>query len=509
MSIIRQVLIQHIRGQSKYSIVRDLGLAKATVDKYLRAIQADERGHEALLKLPDSELSQVIYGDKESSVCTRLKHLQDRFPAMEKRLSEVGMTRQYLWESYRKELPGGYAYSQFCMHFNRYLGQSKPVMHLEHKAGDKMFVDYAGKKLRVKSCFSDEYLDFEVFISILGASQYIYAEASPSQKLPDFINANANALAYYGGVPRGIAVDNLKSAIKRSCKYEATPNEAFSRFCNHYQTSALATRPYRPRDKALVENAVRLIYQWIYTRLGEERFVGLADVNKRIRELLDEVNDRLFQKRDYSRRDRFEQIDKDVLSPLPQEAFELKHYGRAKVQQNGHVLLGEDSHYYSVPYRYIGERCRLNYTARTVEVFLKGERIATHKRDPKRYGYTTRQEHLASHHQYVMRWNPELFMDQALMLGPDVLALVEGILDQSMHPEQGYKSCQGVLALKKRYGAERLNQACFRAVMYRRFSYGVVRNILEKSLDLEAEGPVLSQPHIPEHDNIRGSEYYQ
>jgi len=511
MSKLRQILTLKSTGHSNGEIKRILGMSKTTVLKYVHAADHLSQDYSALLSLSDQDLESVLLFREEPILSTRLSNLADRFSLMERELKRVGVTRWRLWTEYKSDYPEGYNYSRFCHYFRQWRKTQQAVMHFEHKAGDKLEIDYTGKKLEFVSWPDGEICEVEVFVAILSSSQYTYVEASPSQKSEDFISSTQNALHYFGGVPRGIVSDNLKSAVTLSSPYEPKINQTFEDFGNHYRTSILATRPIKPRDKPLVENAVAQVYRQIYAAMRNEVFHSLEELNTRIQELLPGYNSRHFQGKDHSRKDLFEQMEKQELASLPLYRFVIKHYVRVKVQQNCHVYLSEDKHYYSVPYRYIGQRVRVIYTRDQVEIFSHRQRIAYHLRDRKRFGYTSITEHLPSHHRYILGQSPEKFIKWASRIGVETQAMVKGILESRPHPEQAFKSCRGVLALAKKVGNDRVNQACKRAMSFHSYSYMTVKNILDKGIE-NLEEEQVSTPdssHIPDHPNIRGNQYYQ
>ena len=381
-------------------------------------------------------------------------------------------------------------------------------MRMEHKVGDKLYVDFAGERLTIVDKQTGEIQQVEIFVAILGASQLTYVEAVMSQQKEDFIGACENALHYYGGVPAAIVPDNLKSAVTKSSKYEPVLNESFADFAEHYSTTILPAMAYRPRDKALVENAVRIIYTRIYAKLNELVFFTLEELNSNILIALEEHNNLLLTGRNYSRRQQFEEVERSALEPLPPLRFELKKQVFVTVMKNGHVSLSADKHYYSVPYRFIGKKIKLMYSSHTVDVFYNYERIAQHKRLKSPYNYTTDKEHLASTHRFVSDWTPERFLKWAVDIHEDVHLYILKILNRKQHPEQAYKSCVGILGFAKKVGNDRLIKACQRALGYEMYNYKIIQRILEKGLDKETEEET-EHLEMPSHDNIRGEEYYK
>ena len=381
-------------------------------------------------------------------------------------------------------------------------------MHMNHKAGDKMYVDYAGKTLSIIEEDTGEIKEVQFFVAILGASQYTYAEASTSQQKEDFVTSVENAIRFFGGTPAAIVPDNLKSAVIKSSRFEPTINETLADFAEHYQTTILPARAYKPRDKSLVEGAVKILYRRIYVHLREQKFFSLDQLNEQIWNLLDVHNKKKLTARPYSRLELFTEDEKKELNLLPQERFEIKYQSFATVMQNGHVLLSLDKSYYSVPYQYLRKKVKLLYTKSTVEIYYKYNRIATHPRHYKPYVYTTNPDHMASTHQFVADWSASRFLDWASGIDPSVGEFILKIIDSKNHPEQAYKSCLGILSFEKKVGKQRLINACKRALDYKVYSYKAIQNILENNLDridIESETDL----ELPQHDNIRGKNYFK
>jgi len=506
MSKIRQALRLYTQGKSKMFIKEHTGLSRNTVKKYINLFVESKLTFEEINKLSDKDLDDLL-GNKPPEPNERFKQLLACFPAINKELKRKGVTLEIVWKDYYRTYPEGYRFTQFCKHYSKWKKQVNPVMHIEHKAGDKMFVDFAGEKLHVIDIESGEVSDMEVFVAILGASQLTYVEATESQKKEDFIRACENAMIYFGGVPLAIVPDNLKSAVSKSDKYEPTINETFADFAEHYGTTIMPARAYRPKDKALVEGMVKIIYTRIYAAIRKETSFSLTQLNARIKEVLEELNNGLLKGRDYSRRQQFEEVEKATLQALPVRNYEFKKQQIATVLKDGHVCLGVDKHYYSVHYKHIGKKVKIIYTKESVEIFLDYSLIATHYRMKGKYCYTTIKEHMASSHRYVADWSPEKFTSWAQNIGPDVKTLIEQILIKKQHPEQSYKSCIGILKLATKVGNERLNSVCSRALEYGIHNYKIVQSILEKNLD-QLFTDESESPDIPPHENIRGEDYY-
>jgi len=506
---IRQILRLHTQGHSKLKIAMQTGVARNTLKKYLAAFTASGLSFEQINVLSDKDLEDMFVKPEDKPLNEKLQTLFSLFPGIDKELKKKGVTRQMLWQQYRQGNPNGLGLSQFKQYYAQWKAQVNPTMHMEHKAGDKMYIDFAGEKLHYTDPQNGQPQPVEVFVGILGASQLTYVEGVMTQQKEDLIAVCENTLHYYQGVPAAIVPDNLKSAVTQSSKYEPTLNETFADFASHYGTTVLPARAFRPRDKALVENAVRLIYSRIYVKVRAGRYYSLVELNAAIREALEAHNNALLSGRNYSRRQLFDEIERAALMPLPALRYELKKQLFATVAKNGHAALGPDKHYYSVPYRFIGKKVKLLYSRHTVEIYYNYERIALHRRSKSPYQYTTEKEHLASTHRFVSEWTPDRFAEWAGSIHEDVRLYVLKVLDRKQHPEQAYKSCMGILGFAKKVGHERLIKACQRALGYGAYNYKTIQKILELQLDQKDAPDETDQLSMPQHDNIRGGQYYQ
>ncbi|MEI6766359.1 MAG: IS21 family transposase [Bacteroidota bacterium] len=513
MSKVRNIIKLYTEGVSKTSIGERTGLPRNSVKKYIRLFLASGKSTEEIRKMSDTQLEQLFLDMVPRSHIEddpRYMALVDFFPVMEKALKCRENTKEKLWQQYYAQHPDGYRLTQFKGHYLRWLKVRNPVMHIEHKAGEKMYVDYAGQKLHILDPETGEEVPVEVFVAILGASQLTYVEASYSQQKEDFITSCENALLYFGGVPNAIITDNLKSAVIKGNRYEPTLNEAFRDFVGHYAMAALPAAPYKPKHKALVEGAVKIIYRTIYGIVKERAYSSLELLNQAIRTVLEEHNGRLLKNRPFSRRQLFEDTERHTLNPLPEKKYEMKRRYIATVMKNNYVCLAEDKHYYSVPYLFIGKKVTLLYSQSEVEIYHRYERIAVHRRNRHMFGHTTVNKHLASQHRFMGDWNPEKFIERGEEVGPETKEYIIQLLLTRQHPEQTYRSCQGVLSFVARVGKVRLNNACRRALQYGDYSYQTIRTILEKGLDDQAmlDDPD-DDPSMPPHDNIRGKNYYR
>jgi transposase len=509
MNKIRQILRLHSQGVGKLTISYKTGSSRNTIRRYITEFDNSGLTYREISVLTDKDLEDLFVKPDVPVKNTKLEYLFSLFPALDKEMKKKGVTRQILWAEYKKNNPNGVGRSQFNFYFTQWKAQVSPTMRMEHKAGDKLYVDFAGDKLNIIDKTTGEITPVEVFVSILGASQLTYVEAVRSQQKEDFIEACENALHYYGGVPQAIVPDNLKSAVKKSSKYEPVLNETFADFAEHYGTTILPARAYRPRDKALVEGAVKIIYTRIYAKIMKENYFSLEELNAAIIVELENHNNMLLSGRNYSRRQQFEEVERATLSPLPLLKYELKKELYVTVMKNGHVSFSIDKHYYSVPYKFIGRKVKLRYSSSVVEIFYNYERIAFHNRMRSPHNYTTDKEHMASTHRFVSEWTAERFLKWAQDIHEDVYLYILKVLDRKQHPEQAYKSCVGILSFSKKAGNERLIKACQRANGYGLYNYKTIQNILERGLDAVNQEEDVDILQMPYHDNIRGEDYYK
>ena len=503
---IRQLLLLKDRGDSNRSCERLLNIHRNTINHYVRLFKASDLTYDLLLEHDDKVLEDM-FPVHETLNKERYKVLSSYFTYFEKELKKPGCTREILWKEYLQKHPDGYGHSQFSEHLSRWRNQVKASGKLTHTAGDKMYVDYSGKKLSIIDKQTGEITEVEVFISILPASHYTYVEASMSQKKEDFITSINHCMSYFGGAPKAIVTDNLKSAVTKASKYEAVLNKSLKSLALHYNTSINPTRSYSPQDKALVEGAVKLVYQRIFYPLSKMMFFSLESLNEAIAEKLSEYNNYIMKQLETSRAKLFLDIEKPYLAPLVSQPYELKEYKKAKVQKMGFVYLHEDKNYYSVPFRYIGQHVEVQYNSEDVEVYYQSERIAFHKRNYKKGAYTKKDEHLSSSHKFYQDWSPAFFLNWAKKSGSNVEAYIGKLLQKDTYPEIAYKQCLGVINLKSTYTDQRLDQACKLALEQPRYGYHIIKNILANKMDL-ADSSVSTEPHISKHTNIRGAECY-
>jgi transposase len=507
MEQLKQVLKLYREGQSIKGIVRLTGLSRNTVRSYL-ARASEGVGDRA--KQSDGALSNQFYNqDIAAYKGERYRQLVKHFEGSERELSRPGVTRQLLWREYMDLDPKGYAYSQYCYHLQRFLGKKDVVMHLEYRPGEQTMVDFAGKKYHWVDGQTGECRPCEVFVATLPFSGLIFCIAVESQKTHDLLDASNEMLHYIGGVTETILCDNMRTAVTRSDRYEPVFTDLCYQLSEHYETTFSATRPGKPRDKAMVEKAVNLVYKYVYAPLRNRTFTSLSEINHYFRIQIDLLNQRRYKGSSFSRRDLFEEQEKPLLRGLPPTPCLLKKCAILTVQRNYHIQLRENGLYYSVPWQHVGQKVKVWYDSKTVEIYLDHRRIAMHVRRPGR-GYNTIGEHMPLSHKQAREakgWTKEELLTKATRIGTGAVGVAELILGNSIYMEQNYKACFGMLMLEKRYGSQRLEAACALAMTGTRISYTMIKNILAAGMDNQIQVP-MTKP-LPVHDNIRGPEHYQ
>lgn len=423
---------------------------------------------------------------------------------IQKELKRPHVTRQILWQEYREAYPGGFEYSQFCNHYRQWLKLADPVMRQEHKAGEKMFVDYAGQTVSVIDPTSGHEAEAQIFVAVLGASNYTYCEATWSQTLPDWLSSHVRTFEFFGGASQIVVPDNLKSAVSKACKYEPDINRSYLDLAQHYGMAVVPARPYKPKDKSRAENGVLLVERWILAALRNRQFFGLEELNHEIRDLLEKLNSKQFQKLNASREQLFLELEKPLLQALPERRYQFAEFHLAKVNIDYHVEF--ERHYYSVPHQTIGKDVELRVTGQTIEILYGGKRIASHLRSYKQGRHTTIPEHMPKSHQRHKEWTPERILSWAQSIGPSTHQLARLIMESRIHPEQGYRSCLGIFRLTKTYSNERLEAACFRAIKIQSYSYRSINSILQNGLDRQPVCGPREPTQSIEHSNIRGLE---
>lgn len=507
------ILLLLKRKISQRNIATQVGVSRPTVKLYMGYFETTGRSYEALLKLEDQELHQLIEAQKEAPEelsDPRKLHFLENFKYFNNELEEDGVTRLLLWEEYKRDYPDGYGYSRFCELFEAETKRSSPTMKFHHVPGELVEFDFAGSKLSYVDPSTGEIIECPVLIGVLPFSGLGYAKALPNASLPHVIKTLNEALDYFGGVPLNAKSDNMKQWVTRSCRYEPTFPKALEQWSLHNQIGLLASRVRKPKDKATVEKSVSDAYRRIYAVIRKDTFHSIGELNQGILGALEAHHDKNFQRKDFSRRELFNDQEKPRLESLPQHRFEIKHTTKAKVQQNYHIVLGEDWHFYSVPFQYLGENVEINYDSDNVEIYLKLDRIAIHRRSYRKHGFTTLLEHMPENHRQVAiqrGWTPEYYMKRAKENGPHTHEMFEKIIKSRITIHQAYGPFKGIFRLIKDYGGPRVEAACKRALTGNRHSYKVVKSILEKNLDLMEEPQVQESP-IPQHGNLRGPEAF-
>jgi len=501
MRKIREVLRLKASGLSYRAIARACLIGKETVREYLG--RAAEAGLSWPLPegLSEEELERRLFPNEPVSV---RKESEPDWALVHRELRKKGVTRQLLWEEYRAAEVQGYRYSQYCERYRRWTKALTPVLRIAHKAGEKIFVDYAGMTVPYTERETGEAREAAVFVAALGASSLTYAEAQAGQELPNWISGHVHAFEYFGGVVEALVPDNTKTGVTSACFYEPELNPTYQALAEYYGAAVLPTRVQAPKYKAKVETAVKVV-EMLLARLRKRQFFSLEEINAALGPLVDALNDRVMEHLGKSRRRLYEELDRPALRPLPSEPFEMAEWSRARVNIDYHVAFAK--HNYSVPYRYLHKQVEVRATAKTIEIFYKGERIASHIRNDTPYHYTTLPEHRPESHRAYLEWTPERFVRWAEQAGPFAAEMVRRIMASRPHPEQGYRASLGLMRLGTRYGNERLEAACERALTFDLVSFRAVRNILEAGMDRLKAEQASARPEKP-HGNLRGPGYY-
>jgi transposase len=500
--VLRLTFAEHF---SRRQVSASLGIPFTTVCEYVQ--RASQAGLDWPLPegLDDGALEAQLFVREAPPV--QVRPLPD-WNYVHRELRRPGVTLMLLWLEYKEAFPDGYQYSQFCEHYRRWQRHLDVVMRQEHRAGEKLFVDFPGQRIPIYDRETGILrFEAELFVAVLGASNYTYAEAFPSQELPHWIAAHVHTFEFLDSCPRIVVCDNLRSGVTRAHRYEPDLNATYQEMAAWYGVAIIPSRARKPRDKAKVEVGCLIAERWIIARLRHRTFYSLGETNVAIRDLVDWLNRRPFKKLPGSRLSLFEELERPVLRPLPAQRYEFALWKRAKVNLDYHLEV--ERHYYSVPYQLVGQVCDIRLSASTVEIFLKGRRVASHLRSFQRGRHSTDPAHMPDAHRRHQEWTPGRIISWAEKTGPATARLAQGILESRPHPEQGYRSCLGIVRLGDRYGAERVEAACQRALAVHAFSYRSVESILKTGLDrqpLPAERLVRVHRR---HHNLRGPDYYR
>ena len=506
MRKIREVLrLRFCCKRTIREISESCSIGRGSVSEYLLRAKAANLSWPLPDGMDDNTLEQLLFPSSKGEY--KRKRVAPSWHYVHKELKRKSVTLSLLWQEYKRDNPEGYQYSWFCHNYADWVGKIDLVMRQDHIAGEKLFVDYAGQTVPISDRHTGKIREAQIFIAVLGASNYTYAEATWSQSLPDWISSHVRAFKFMGGVPKVLVPDNLKSGVKKPCYYDPDINPTYQNLASHYGVIVLPTRIRKARDKAKVETGVQIVERWILARLRNHKFFGLSELNNEIRRLLEELNNKPFQKLPGTRKSTFDTLDRPALNSLPSVPYQYAEWKIATVHIDYHVEIG--GHYYSVPYQLIRKKLDVRITPDTVECFHRNKRVASHKRRCQRGGHTTLPEHMPAKHRHYLGWSPERFRRWAAKIGPQTLQLAEAVLAARPYPQQAYRSLLGILRLAKSYTDQRLEAACQRALAIGTTSYRSIESILKNNLDRK---PLLedNEPTCPvEHQNIRGSRYYE
>jgi transposase len=507
MRQLKEILRQKwVLGRRHREIAQSVAVSAGSVGGVVSRARAVGLDWAQIEGLDEATIATRLYGPRESTASVDRPLPDPAYIHAERR--RPGVTLELLHLEYLERHPNGYGYTQFCEGYRRWVKRRRLSMRQVHRAGEKLFVDYSGKRPRIVDPKTGEVIEVELFVAVLGASNYTYAEATLTQQIADWIGAHVRCFDFLGGVPRDVVPDQLKSGVTGACRYEPKIQRTYEELALHYETTVLPARPAHPRDKAKAERGVQVVQRWILARLRNRTFFSLAELNAAIAELLDDLNARPMKTYGASRLELFERLDRPALRALPSERFVIGEWSVAKPNIDYHVDVA--GHYYSVPYALVGEQVDVRATRTTVEIFLRGVRIESYARSYERGRHTTRPEHMPKSHQAHAEWSPSRLIRWGGTIGPATAKLIETIIAERRHPEQGYRSCLGILRLGKKYGAPRLEAACARAVIVGARSYRHVDSILKHGLDRSPLPTVGEQTTIATvtHENVRGRDYY-
>jgi transposase len=492
-------------GLSERQIAHSLGLSRPTVASYVHRAQEAGLSWPLPEGLDEAALEARLFPTPAARGA--LAHLAPDWARVHQELKRQGVTLLLLWQEYKAQTPDGFQYSWFCQAYRAWAGTLDVVMRQSHRAGEKLFVDYAGQTLPIVNAQSGEVHDAQVFIAVLGASNYTYAEVTWTQSLPDWIASHVRTFEALGGVPEVVVPDNLKAAVNRAHRYEPELNRTYAELAHHYGVAVIPARALRPRDKAKVEVGVQVVERWILARLRNDTFFSLTQANQVMAELVRALNTHPFKKLPGSRQTLFDAIDRPALHPLPAQPYAYAEWKRARVNIDYHVEV--EGHYYSVPYTLVQQQLDVRLTPHVVELLSKGKRVVSHRRSHLKGHHTTVAAHMPKAHRHYAEWTPQRLLAWAARSGAATSRVVETILASRPHPQQGFRSCLGIMRLGKRYGTERLEAACRRALKIGACSYKSIESILKQGLENNPLPSTATAHTTLAHDNIRGPKYYQ
>jgi transposase len=502
----REILRLHFEARlNERQIAKICAVGKGTVRRYLQRTTAAGLSWPLPADLDDARLEKKLFPPPPVAAPEE-RPLPDCAAIHKELKSRKNVTLQLLWEEYKESYPLGYNYSWYCDQYREWRSRLDVVLRQEHRAGEKMFVDHAGQTVPVIDPKTGEVREASVFVAVLGASNYTYAEATWTKDLWDWINSHVRAFAFFDGTSRLVVPDNWRAGVKTPCYYEPELNRTYGDLAIHYGIGILPARPYRPRDKAKAEAGVQVVQRWVLAALRKRRFFSLADLNEAIAELVDKLNRRPFRKMPGSRADLYRSIDRPALQALPVQSFVFAEWKKARVNLDYHIEL--DGHYYSTPWQLVGKEVEVRFTAGVVEILYHGKRVSSHMRSHKAHEHTTNPEHRPKSHRKYLEWTPSRIVEWAASVGPFTARLVESMIAEKPHPEMGYRSAMGVIGLSRKYGSERVEAACTRAVRLKVHRYRNVKSILASGLDRQAPLELVPPRNPVDHENIRGANYY-
>lgn len=506
MRHIKEILRLKLEAKlSHRKISRSLGIGVGTVSDYGK--RAIELGLTWPLpnEMTENDLEQLLF--PAPKISGRHGRVTPDCPTIHQELKRKGVTKQLLWEEYKQAYGNaGYQYSQYCGYYRKWKAKQKRSMRQIHQAGEKLFVDYSGATMPIVNPDTGEIRSAEIFVAILGASNYTFAIASWTQRKADWIDAHVKAFEFFGGVPEIVVPDQLRSAVSKPCRYEPGINISYQHMASHYKCAIIPARPLKPKDKAKAENAVLIVQRWILARLRHQTFFTLSDLNRTIKVLLDDLNQRPFKKLPGSRLSQFKSLDKPVLKPLPSKRYEYVEFKLARVNIDYHIEF--DKHYYSVPHHLVKTQVEVQASQDSVAIFFKGSQVARHARSLRQGGFTTNAHHMPEAHRRHQNWSPERLLSWGGRIGPATKTIVENLLNQKKVPEQAYRACLGLLNLAKQYTPQRLEAACLRAHHIKAPRVENIKSILKSNID-QIPLPLDQQTqHTESHRNVRGSDYY-
>lgn len=500
--IIEILRLHHSGIYSRRAIARMIGSSPTTVGDYLARAQLAGLSFPLPDGLDEAAVNALLFPPTAPS---RVLRTEPDWPKLHQELRRKGVTLELLWQEYKAETPDGLQYSAFCDHYRRWRKKLAVTLRQHHTPGEKLFVDYAGQTVDVIDPHTGEIRTAQIFVAVLGASNYTYLEATFTQQLEDWIGSHVRAFTYFGGATTLVVPDNLKSGVRHPSRYEPDLNPTYQDLAQHYGFAVLPARPYKPRDKAKVEVGVQVVERWVLARLRHQRFFSLQELNQVLRECLEHLNTRPFKKLDGCRRDWFERLDRPALQPLPAQPYQYATWSLARVGLDYHVEV--ERHFYSVPYRHARQQVQVRLTESCVEIYHLGQRIASHVRSRTPHRHTTVDAHMPLQHQEVVGWTAERLLAKARQIGPKTETVLERLLRQRAHPQQAFRSCLGVLRLGERYGNARLEAACLRALRLQTVSWKSLSSILKHNLDQQTLPAPLQAP-ASQHDNVRGADYF-